>query len=204
MPYCSEGGQLTEPAACCRCLSVSVVFLFFIMHDMARHIRPRPRLAGSPAVPRSAQPESSLGNALHLAPLLWGFICLQHAMHRGDPFPRCFRGGMDRPGQTTAEGRPATRQKLNPRKQTAAAAQPLPELQCGYGQRGRGQTAMPGPARSLADPCRPCGRPLPSTRVARTGGPWGGGLRGCSGILAGARLACLSVGLCSRSSFAVF
>ena len=115
---------------------------------MARHIRPR--LAGSPAVPRSAQPESSLGNALHLAPLLWGFICLQHAMHRGDPFPGCFGG----PDQTAlVRPPPATRQKLNPRKQTAAS--PCPELQCGYGPRGRGQWEFPGLARSFPGPCRP-------------------------------------------------
>ena len=113
---------------------------------MARH----PRLPGSPAVPRSAQPELLLGNALHLAPLLWGFICLQHAMHRGDPFPRCFGG----PDQTAlVRPPPATRQKLNPRKQTAAS--PCPELQCGYGLRGRSQTRFPGPARSLTGPCRP-------------------------------------------------
>ena len=120
------------------------------MHDMARH----PRLPGSPAVPRSAQPELLLGNALHLAPLLWGFICLQHAMHRGDPFPRCFGG----PDQTAlVRPPPATRQKLNPRKQTAAS--PCPELQCGYGLRGRGQTTFPGPARSLTGPCRPFAGP---------------------------------------------
>ena len=162
---------------------------------MARHIRPR--LAGSPAVPRSAQPESSLGNALHLAPLLWGFICLQHALHRGDPFPGCF-GGPDQ----TALVRPPPQPAQPGRSSTLANKQQPALAQSSSAVMGRGGGANGNsPARQGVFPAPAVHFPAPAVHlVGAYRWSLGNSLLGSSGILAGACLACLSVGLCSRCS----
>ena len=116
-------------------------------------------------------------------------------MHRGDPFPRCFGG----PDQTAlVRPPPATRQKLNPRKQTAAS--PCPRAPVRLWAKGEGPDGSARPGKGLIRPLPSYYRPLPSKRLARTACTQGVWLHGSSGNLSAACLPCLSVGLCSRCS----
>ena len=107
--------------------------------------------------------ELSLGNALHLAPLLWGFICLPHAMHRADPFPGCCFGAWPaaRPTALVNQGNQAEAQPSQTNSAQPFWGAPVRLWAEGGGARGKRPAPavhFPAPAVLEVGPCR---RPRP-------------------------------------------